>query len=132
MSVDTDTPEEAAAHIRRTWDRRVSPPTIEGASLTGVGRLSVKMGASVPVLRYRDSEGGGEILAFAFNYALMDTLGEQATLDRERRAKLAANRGLLSQQRRNRAVVLWRQRDDIFVIVAPDISTSTLRSRIQL
>ena len=132
MSVDTEDPKEAAAYIRRTWNRRVSPPTIEGASLTGVGHLPAKMGASVPVLRYRDRESRAELLAFAFNYALMDTLGEQATLNRERRAKLAANQGLLSEQRRDRAVVLWRQRDDIFVIVAPDISTSTLRSRIQL
>jgi hypothetical protein len=29
-------------------------------------------------------------------------------------------------------VVLWRQRDDIFVVVAPNTDATSLRSRIQL
>lgn len=131
-SLDTPDPDRAAAYIRRTWDRRVSVPAIQDASFNGVGRLSLEMGTEIPVLRYRDDESGGRILAFAFNYALMDSLGERATLDRQRRAELAANRQLLTAQRPNQAVVLWRQRDDIFVIVAPNITADSLRARIRL
>lgn len=131
-ALDTPDPERAAAFIRRTWNRRVSVPTIQNASLNGVGRLSMEMNTEVPVLRYRDDDSGASILAFAFNYALMDSLGERATLDRQRRAKLASNQHVLTAQRSDRAVLLWRQRDDIFVIVAPNTDADSLRARIQL
>jgi len=131
-ALDTPDPDRATAYIRRTWNRRVSVPTIQDASFNGVGRLSLEMGTEVPVLRYRDDESGVPILAFVFNYALMDSLGERATLDRQRRAELASNQQLLTAQRPQQAVVLWRQRDDIFVIVAPSSNADSLRARIQL
>lgn len=131
-ALDTSDPDRAAAFIRSTWNRRVSVPTIQDASFNGVGRLSLEMGTEVPVLRYRDDESGVRIHAFVFNYALMDSLGERATLDRQRRAELAANQQLLTAQRPHQAVVLWRQRDDIFVIVAPDAHADSLRARIRL
>jgi hypothetical protein len=131
-TLDTADPTEAAAHIRRTWGRRVSVPTISGASLTGVGRLPLDAAGSVPVLRYRDDDSGDRLLAYAFNYALTDALGDRATLDRRRRTQLAANQDLLAEQRPDQAVVLWRQRDDIFVLVAPDAQAQALRSRVTL
>jgi hypothetical protein len=132
IALDTDASATAAQFIRRTWGRRVSIPSIDGASLAGAGRLSLEMGGSVPALRYRDDNSGAAITVLVFNYALMDTLDGRATLTRSRRTKLAANQGLIAPQQTDPAVVLWRQRDDIFVVVAPDAEAGPLSSRIQL
>lgn len=135
MALATSDAEEAAAYVHRTWDRRVSIPSIQGASLSGVGQLSLAMATAdttVPVLRYRDAEKGTDMHALLFNYALLDTLGDRVTLDRQRRTKLAANRGLLTARHLNQAVVLWRQRDDIVVLVAPNTDPDRLQARIQL
>ena len=132
ISLDTTAPSTAAQFIRRTWGRRVSVPSIDGAALTGAGRLALEMGASVPILRYQDRDSGASIMALVFNYALLDSLDGRATLTRTRRTELAANQGLIATQRSSRAIVLWRQRDDIFVVVAPNTDADSLRSRIQL
>ena len=127
----TNDPEKAAAYIRETWGRRVSIPTIAKASLTGVGELSFSPSTTVPALLYT-ADDGSAIVALAFNYALLNQLDGRATLERTLRDKLAANDALLTDERRNQGVVMWRQRDDIFVIVAPTLPADSLRSRIQL
>ncbi len=131
VAIETQDPTEAAAFIRQTWGRRVKVPAIEAASLQGVGRMSLSPDVEVPALLYAGNDGT-DIIALAFNYALVDQLGSQATLAREVRSQLAANDSLLTEQRNDRAVVVWRQRDDIFVVVAPNAEAATLRSRIQL
>lgn len=130
--LQTETPSRASAYVYQTWDRRLSVPRIEGASLRGVGQLSLPMDTDVPALLYADDDTGTELVALAFNYALLDQLGDRATLDRDHRSQLATNEALLAEQREDQAVVLWRQRDDIFVIVAPALQADTLRSRIRL
>jgi hypothetical protein len=128
----TPSASEAAAYIRQTWTRRVSVPSIEGATLKGVGRLAVDDRAEVPALLYRDDETDRRIVAYAYNYALVDRLGDRARLAQDLRGELAANDALVPRQRSGRGVVLWRQRDDIFVVVAPDSDAETLRARIRL
>ncbi len=128
---ETQSPSEAAAFIRQTWNRRVSVPTIEDASLRGVGRLSLPPTVEVPALLYATADGS-DLVALTLNYALLNRLGDQATLPRNRRAQLSTNDSLLTEERSDRAVVLWRQRDDIFVLIAPNADADALRSRIQL
>lgn len=128
----TQSASEAATYIRQTWNRRVSVPSIEGATLQGVGRLAVDDRAEVPALLYRDDETDRRIVAYAYNYALVDRLGDRARLAQDLRGELAANDALLPRQRSGRGVVLWRQRDDIFVVVAPDSDAEALRARIRL
>jgi len=128
----TESPDEAAAFIQQTWGRRVSVPFIEGASLQGVGRRALAGTAEVPALLYRDDERDTQIVAYVFNYALLDRVGDRVRLGSTLRDELAANDAPLTRQRAEQALVLWRQRDDIFVLVAPDVSPDTLRSRIQL
>ncbi len=128
----TDAPADAATYIRDTWNRRVSVPSIEGASLDGVAHVPFGNDAEVPALLYTDEDNGGQIVTYVYNYALLDRLGDQASLARPLRTKLAANESLLSQQHENRSVVLWRQRDDIFVVVAPSADEEALRARINL
>jgi hypothetical protein len=128
----TSDPAAASAYIRKTWSRLVSVPSIDGASLQGVGRLRVGSDVTVPVLLYADPSAEARIALYAFNYALLDRLGPQGTLDRTIRSKLATNRTLLNEEHGSRSVVLWRQQDDILVAVAPHLEPSALRSRIQL
>lgn len=133
LTVTTSDPPEAAQYIRQTWDRRLSVPTIQGATLRGVGQLPLSEEVSVPALLYADDQGEDPIVAYAFSYSLLDQLNDRVDLARELRSKLAANDGFLDRDHADRGVILWRQRDDIFVIVAPpNTDTDTLRSRIRL
>lgn len=128
----TNTPADAATYIRDTWNRRVSVPSIEDASLDGVAHVPFGTDAEVPALLYTDEDSGDQIVTYIYNYALLDRLGDQATLPPPLRSKLAANESLLSQQHEDRAVVLWRQRDDIFLVIAPNADEEALRARIAL
>lgn len=133
LTATTSVPSEAAQYIRQTWDRRLSVPSIQGSTLRGVGQLSLSGEMSVPVLVYTDDESGEQIIAYAFNYNLLDQLNERVVLDHELRTKLAANDEFLDREHPDRGVILWRQRDDIFVVVAPpSTDANTLRSRIRL
>lgn len=132
MALQTETPSRASAFVRQSFDRRISVPEVDGASLRGVGRLSLSLDTDVPALLYFDDETETEIVALAYNYALLDELGGRAALARDHRADLTSNETLLAEQRDDRGVVLWRERDDIFVIVAPALQADTLRSRIRL
>jgi len=129
---DTGAPDEAAAFIQQTWNRRVSVPVLDGASLQGVGRRPLVGSAEVPALLYRDDDSDTRIVAYVFNYALLDRIGDRIRLGSSLRDELAANDTPLTRRREKQALVLWRQRDDIFVLVAPNVSPDTLRSRIQL
>jgi len=131
LSLETDTPSRASAYARHSFDRRVAVPEIDAASLQGAGRLPLRSGTDVPAFLYTDDETGSQIVALAFNYALVDRLGNQATLAPNRRTKLTANETLLSEQRGDRAILLWRQRDDILVVVAPGLRADALRTRIR-
>lgn len=127
-----DGPSAASAHIQSIWNRRVSAPSIEGSVLRAVGRVRVSNATDVPVLIFVDAEQSTQIHAFAFSYAVLDAARDQVLLKRDLRTKLAANNAILVDEHDGRAVALWRQRDDIFVVVAPDIDPESLRSRIRL
>jgi len=132
VTQNLESPDEAEAFVLQTWDRRVSIPTIDGAPLEGTGRLSLDDGAEVPALFYRDDETGTQLVAYVFNYAVLDRLGDRVRLGTALRQELAANEAPLTRRRGNRALVLWRQRDDIFVLVGPDVRPDALQSRLQL
>jgi len=119
----------AAAYVQQAWGRRLSVPTIDGAPLRGIGRSALGS-EEVPVLLYADESSGRQITAYAFNYALLDRLDNRVAVDRSLRSELASGR-LLPHSETDRAVVLWRQQDDIFVVVGPDSDADALRARIQ-
>lgn len=126
----TSSPDTAAAHLQRTWNRQIRLPTLQEATLQGLGRLSLSDSAAVPVLLYTDAESNRQIATYAFNYALLDQSHTHVVLDRTLRTDLATPDTLLAQTHSNHGVVLWRNRDDIFVAVAPQMTAQTLRSRI--
>lgn len=126
----TNSPDEAAAYIERTWNRQVGIPSLTKASLHGVGRFALSDSSTVPVLLYTDSDADHPIAAYIFSYALLDQTNDQVRLPSSLRAELVTPDSLFSPSVSDHNVVLWRQRDDIFVVAAPSTSSPALRSRI--
>lgn len=127
----TTDPDAAQAYIQQTWNRRLSVPDIEETRLDGIGRLEISNTVEVPVLVYSTADGSHRLVAYAFNYAVLDQLATDVTMEHDLRTRLAANQSLVEQEHAEHAVVLWRHRDDIFVLVAPSSEGASLASRIQ-
>jgi len=118
------------SHLQTSWDRRLSVPPIENASLQGAGPFHLGPSTAVPVLLYTDEQEQERIATFAFNYAALDRLPDRVRFPSSLRTALAEEKQLITQSESNRNAIVWRQRDDIFVSVAPHLSTDTLRERI--
>lgn len=123
-------PDAAAEYIRRVWNRQLSIPSITDATLQGIGEASWA-DQSVPVLFYTDTRTDRRMAVYAFNYALLDQMDSLAVLTHEARTELASAQTPLVRRQSGRGVAVWRQRDDIYVLVAPGLTESTLRSRLQ-
>lgn len=123
------TPSQARRYLRGAWHRRVSPPQIDGASLQGVARTTVAE-VRIPALVYADDERGEKIVVYAFNYALLDQLGDRLSLPHSLRTELTAPSTVVSQQHDDQTALLWRHQDDIMVLVTPAMDAETLRSRL--
>lgn len=130
-SFETSDPATAGTYLRTTWRRRVAVPSVTDATFQGIGQLQVGTGARIPAFLYTDDRTTGQVTVFAFNYALLDELGERVQLEGDLRRALATNDDLISHTTdAGQAVVLWRQRDDILVAVAPHLDAKTLRDRL--
>lgn len=122
---------EAERYVYRTWNRRISAPTIQDADFQGVGHFQITEEVDVPVFLYTDASDSTNIAAFAYSYALLDRLGDRTVLEETLRDQLAQNEQLLTRRRDEQAVVLWRHRDDIFIAVAPSHDPEQLKQRIR-
>ena len=120
----------AEAYLDSTWDRQLQLPTIEAAQLEGIGRLQAAGNTEIPVAVYANTEDGTRIAVFLYNYALVDQLDGAATLDARVRTALGQRNQLVTTEQTSPAVLLWRDGADIFVVVAPNLSTDSLRTRV--
>lgn len=120
----------AEAYLDSTWDRQLQLPTIEVAQLEGIGRLQAAGNTEVPVAVYANTEDGTRITVFLYNYALVDRLDGAATLDTRVRTALGQRNQLVTTEQTSPAGLLWRDGADIFVVVAPNLSTDSLRTRV--
>jgi hypothetical protein len=120
----------AEAYLDSTWDRQLQLPTIEAAQLEGIGRLQAAGNTEIPVAVYANTEDGTRIAVFLYNYALVDQLDGAATLDTRVRTALGQRNQLVTTEQTSPAVLLWRDGADIFVVVAPNLSTDSLRTRV--
>lgn len=128
----SSSPDEVKAFVESTWDRQIRIPQIKGARLQGVGRLSGSSDTEVPVLLYADMSDSTRIAAFVYSYALIDRLEDKATLPPDLRDALAQPRHLVSGGQSKETGLLWRDREDIFVVVAPpSFPADSLRSQLQ-
>lgn len=121
---------EAEAYVESTWNRQTRLPEIERTRLRGIGRVRAS-GAEIPVLLYADTADSTRIATFVYNYALIDQLADTATLDSRTREALAQRKHLVAEEQESEAGILWRERADIFVTVAPSIPADSLRTRLR-
>ena len=128
----TDTPADAVRLLREEWKRRVNVPSVRSASLVGVAHLTVGSNLEVPALLYADSIDTGRITVFAYNYALLDRIGDRAQLDVDAQETVREEGRAVVRRVLDQSVVLWRERDDLFLAVASHLPPDSLRSRLGL
>lgn len=122
---------EARAYLKSTWNRQIRLPTVKGARLQGVGRARTGGDVQIPVVLYADTADGARIATFAYSYALVDRIGNTVTLGTGIRDALARPNHLVSDEQAETRGLLWRDRDDIFVAVAPSLPADSLRARLR-
>jgi len=122
----------ATAFVGDTYNRQLSVPRIDGADLYAVAELSTGGSVRVPALLYREPPARtGDLVVYAFSYALLDSLDKRITLSPGVRSRLERPRELLARRVDGTSVLLWRDRDDIFVLVAPGIAPDALAPRVR-
>ncbi len=127
--MDTDDPRRAERYVHAELKRRVELPDIEGATLTGVAFSVFGDGVEVPVFIYNDAEGEGAIRLFAFSYAALDRLSDEATLADDVLARIEDDSAFDIHDRGENKAVVWRSRDDVFIAVTTG-DANRLRERI--
>lgn len=127
----TSSRSEAEAYVESTWNRQIQLPAVEGARVQGVGQVRPAEDVEIPVLIYADTIDDTRIATFAYSYALADRIEDTATLDTGIRDALARRNRLVSNEQPGARGLLWRDRDDIFVAIAPSLPPDSLRSRLQ-
>lgn len=127
LVLETDTPAEARQFVREEFGWRVGVPVFEAAPLRGVAIAQTAPAVEVPVFLYADVEDHN-VAVFAYSYALLDQVPDRLRLtavdydDLDDGAPFVRRAG-------GRDVVLWRDRDDIYVAVTdlpPDALTAGL------
>jgi hypothetical protein len=115
LMLETDAPAEARQFVRDEFGWRVGVPVFAAVPLQGVAIAQTAPAVEVPVFLYTDG-AGNDVAVFAYSYALLDQVPD--------RLRLAAadyddlDDGVPFVRRAGgRDVVLWRDRDDIYVTV---------------
>ncbi len=111
----TDQPAEAQQFVRDEFGWRVGVPTFTTATLRGVALARAAPAVEVPVFLYTDAEGR-DVAVFAYSYALLDQVPDRLTLARSDYDDLDLGTPIIRQSD-NTEVLLWRDRDDIYVAV---------------
>jgi hypothetical protein len=126
----TPNPDTAEAVLQSAMNRRLTVPRIDGATLSGVSRLPIPNAGAVPALVYTDTASGATVSTFAYTYALIDALGPRTELDAELRRALTTPDSLITRTVDDRAAVLWRSSDDVYVAVS-SLPSDALAARIR-
>lgn len=115
VSLETDDAREAERFAAERAGFSFRAPSIDGATLTGVGFSTPAPGVQVPVLRYLDADGF--ITVYAYTYALLDLVEEQARLAPDVLNQIAEDQHFDLYDEGAAKVLIWRDRDDIFLAV---------------
>ena len=123
----TSEPAEARQFIREEFGWRVGVPTFDAVALTGVAIAQAAAAVEVPVFLYADEEERN-VAVFAYSYALLDQVPDRLRLSSDDYDELAEGVPVI-RSTDNGDVILWRDRDDIYVAVTdlpPDALTDGL------
>ncbi len=133
LSLTTDSPEQAAAHVRERLNWRLNVPTIDDAALLGAGVSELASGIAVPTFIYADRGGPSEqrVVLYALSYALLDRHADRLFLERSILTAIAddSHFDLLDLSDDNK-VLIWRHADDIYLAVTRGDATG-LKDRIR-
>ncbi len=129
-SIETDSAEQAENFVRDELNWLLTLPTIDDAVLTGVGSREVVPGVTVPVFLFDDTlTDGPAITLYVFSYALLERHKEHIQLEPEILRQIQDDEQFDLHDLGRRNVLVWRNRDDIYVAVTPG-DPEALRKRI--
>ena len=129
-SIETASAEQAENFVRDELNWLLTLPTIDDAVLTGVGSREVVPGVTVPVFLFDDTlTDGPAITLYVFSYALLERHKEHIQLEPEILRQIQDNEQFDLHDLGRRNVLVWRNRDDIYVAVTPG-DPEALRKRI--
>ena len=116
--LDTDDAREARRFVRNEFGWRVGVPIFSGAgaaSLRGLAVAEVAPAVEVPVFLYSNGDNR-EVAVFVYSYALLDQVPDRLTFSRGDLDMLAEGDPVV-RRADDTELVLWRDRDDIYVAV---------------
>ena len=108
---------------------RLSLPAIGGYTLAGVGIDELAPGVSVPAFRYAGADSSRLVL-YAVTYSLLDQAAGAVSLENDVLLELEDDAHFELHDIEGTQVLLWRNRDDLFLAVTPTPDGSLAR-RIQ-
>lgn len=106
---------------------RVALPQIDGLPLAGVGTREVVPGVTVPVFLYE--QGDERAALYGFDYRLLDQASTRLRLDPDVLEQIEDDRHYEMHDLGSARALLWRDRDDILVLVTTG-DAHDLRARI--
>ena len=115
--LETNRPDRAEAFVESQFDWALTLPSIEQATLLGVGTTEITDGTRVPVFLYRDDLTGETLTLYAFTYALLRSDDTRLRLAPDILRQIETDRHFDLHDLGERRVLVWRYRDDIFVAV---------------
>lgn len=122
-ALQTNSTAAAELFVREQLGQRLSIPSIEGASLQSVSIVEIASDVRIPVLRYEDTvfENSEEafITTYVYTYALLGEHEDRLQLDREILRQIGDHNQAETRTIGDQAVLIWRDRDEIFVATTP-------------
>lgn len=115
--LETDRPDRAEAFVQSQFDWALTLPSIEQATLLGVGTADITDGTQVPVFLYRDDLTGETVTLYAYTYALLRSGDARLRLAPDILRQIETDRHFDLHDLGERRVLVWRYRDEIFVAV---------------
>ncbi len=131
LTLQTSRPAAAEQFVHSRLGQRLDVPAIDRAALHDVSIVEVAPGVPVPVFSYEDADTGRPLTVYAYTYALLERHPERLHLDSGVLQTIVEEAHPEVRHVEDRAVVIWRHRDEIFVAVARG-DTETLRERLPL
>ncbi|MFQ5569496.1 MAG: RNA polymerase sigma factor [Rhodothermales bacterium] len=128
----TDSPAQAESFILEELNWHLTLPSIDRAVLIGVGIREMASGVRAPVFLYQDPLASGSehtVTLYVFNYAFLDQHKERIHLAPDILRQIEEEQSFDLYDLGKRNVLVWRNRDDIFVAVTSG-DAETLRERI--
>lgn len=122
------TADEARAYIRSEFGWRVGVPVIEDIPLVGMSIVDLAPAVGVPVFIYANPNR--RVVVLSLNYALLDDVPDRILLSPQDSEALSAGHPQ-ARTRDNDEVIIWRDRDDIFIAV-PDFPAGELTEAISM